>query len=127
METLEGGLTREEVVKLTTLSLGKVDALIASGELPASKVGRRVVIQPRHVRELLEKNAIRPPRLKDLPTRKARVTQGADAPAGDATQARNVLPVTLEPTGSPGAETNSGPYRGLRAGNQSDDKCRRQA
>jgi excisionase family DNA binding protein len=56
METLENALTRQETVEATGLSLRVIDKLIASGELPAAKIGRRVVIQPRHVRELLENN-----------------------------------------------------------------------
>ncbi len=56
METLERALSRHETVSMTGLSLRVIDKLIESGELPASKIGRRVLIQPRHVRELLEKN-----------------------------------------------------------------------
>jgi excisionase family DNA binding protein len=76
METLERGMTREEVVEITTFSLSKVDALIRSGELPAAKVGRRVVIQPRHVRELLEKN-IREATVTE-PSREARALVGLE-------------------------------------------------
>lgn len=61
MQADERPLTRNEAAHaLGGLSLGTLDKLISSGELVATRIGRRVVIQPQHLREFLERKVNAP-------------------------------------------------------------------
>lgn len=52
-------MSRREAAEVLGLSVGMIDKLIAAEELTTTRLGRRVVIQPKHVREFLEANVRR--------------------------------------------------------------------
>lgn len=54
MKTLESNLGRLEAAEVLGISVSKVDKDTASGQLIATKIGRRTVYQPRHLRAYLE-------------------------------------------------------------------------
>lgn len=57
MDTAEIPLSRRDAAKaLGGVSLATVDRAISDGELIATRIGRRVLIQPQHIRDFLERN-----------------------------------------------------------------------
>ena len=54
MDTLEANLSRLEAAKALGISVSKVDKDTATGQLVATKIGRRTVYQPQHLRAYLE-------------------------------------------------------------------------
>ncbi|MBB2770554.1 UNVERIFIED_ORG: uncharacterized protein YidB (DUF937 family) [Mycolicibacterium obuense] len=107
METLEKPLNRLEAAAQLGISLSLVDKLTARGQLVATKIGRRTVYQPQHLRAYLQAQtreaAVPAERDQQPPTRAQRraarqaVAEFIDAlSAGDYARADELIPATAE-------------------------------